>query len=154
LLLATLRISYRARKDDETTTWQRLHWLYVAAIQTNLKGAIMKTSKQLLLGATLLAGTCFATAPVWSQGPPQGGGAVGAKPGTASRPGTPVRDPAKMMKIQQALKDKGFDPGPIDGVAGAKTREAIRAFQKANNLHVTAEESIDDETARALGVAE
>jgi peptidoglycan hydrolase-like protein with peptidoglycan-binding domain len=58
-----------------------------------------------------------------------------------------------MMKIQQALKDKGFDPGPVDGKAGPKTRDAIRAFQKANNLHVTAEESIDDETARALGVA-
>ena len=117
----------------------------------------MNASKRLSTTAIslLLATACVAVAPAWSQGPPQGGGAVGAKPGTASRPGTPVRDPAKMMKIQQALKDKGFDPGPIDGEAGPKTREAVQAFQKANNLHVTAAQGeIDDETARALGVAE
>jgi len=37
-------------------------------------------------------------------------------------------------------------------VMGQKTRDAIRSFQKANNLHVTAEESMDDETRRALGI--
>jgi peptidoglycan hydrolase-like protein with peptidoglycan-binding domain len=113
----------------------------------------MKTSKQLSITviSMLLAGTCF-TVPAWSQ---KMSDRVedGAKPGTASRPGTPVRDPAKIMKIQQALVDQGFYSGPVDGVAGPKTREAIRSFQKANNLHVTAEESINDETARALGVA-
>ncbi len=38
--------------------------------------------------------------------------------------------------IQQALKDAGFDPGPIDGCRGRKTIRAIKAFQKANNLVV------------------
>ena len=36
--------------------------------------------------------------------------------------------------IQLALKRAGFDPGPIDGVYGPKTTEAVRAFQKANGL--------------------
>ncbi len=36
--------------------------------------------------------------------------------------------------LQQALKDKGFDPGPIDGVIGAQTRRALRAWQKSENL--------------------
>ncbi|MBI2881601.1 MAG: peptidoglycan-binding protein, partial [Candidatus Tectomicrobia bacterium] len=35
---------------------------------------------------------------------------------------------------QAALKKAGFDPGPIDGVAGRKTRAAVMAFQKANGL--------------------
>ncbi|MBV9266306.1 MAG: peptidoglycan-binding protein, partial [Acidobacteriaceae bacterium] len=35
---------------------------------------------------------------------------------------------------QQALKDKGFDPGPVDGVDGPKTRAAVREYQKQNNL--------------------
>jgi membrane-bound lytic murein transglycosylase B len=33
--------------------------------------------------------------------------------------------------LQQALKDKGFDPGPIDGVIGAGTKKALKAWQKS-----------------------
>ncbi len=36
--------------------------------------------------------------------------------------------------IQQALKDRGFDPGPIDGIRGRKTIKAIKEFQVKNNL--------------------
>jgi len=36
--------------------------------------------------------------------------------------------------IQQALADAGYDPGPIDGIRGRKTIEAIKAFQEANGL--------------------
>jgi uncharacterized protein (TIGR02594 family) len=36
--------------------------------------------------------------------------------------------------IQQALADLGFDPGPVDGIRGRQTIEAIRAFQAANGL--------------------
>lgn len=35
---------------------------------------------------------------------------------------------------QQALKDKGYDPGPVDGVNGPHTREALRRFQEHENL--------------------
>lgn len=37
-------------------------------------------------------------------------------------------------QIQIALKNAGFDPGAIDGKKGRKTVEAIKLFQKANNL--------------------
>jgi peptidoglycan hydrolase-like protein with peptidoglycan-binding domain len=36
--------------------------------------------------------------------------------------------------IQQALKGAGYNPGSVDGKMGRQTREAIRAFQKANGL--------------------
>ncbi len=39
-------------------------------------------------------------------------------------------------ELQQALKDRGFDPGDIDGVIGRNTIAAIRAFQAANGLEV------------------
>lgn len=39
-----------------------------------------------------------------------------------------------IRQAQQALKDKGFDPGPIDGVDGPKTRAAVSRYQKANNI--------------------
>ncbi|MBL4619808.1 MAG: lytic murein transglycosylase [Marinicaulis sp.] len=32
--------------------------------------------------------------------------------------------------LQQALLDKGFNPGPIDGIIGAGTKAALRAWQK------------------------
>ena len=38
--------------------------------------------------------------------------------------------------LQQQLKRAGFDPGPIDGVFGAKTEAAVRAAQKAHGLVV------------------
>ncbi len=38
--------------------------------------------------------------------------------------------------IQNALANTGFDPGPVDGVMGPKTRKAIRAFQAVNGLEV------------------
>lgn len=41
-----------------------------------------------------------------------------------------------IIELQKALAKAGFDPGPIDGIAGPLTRTAIRAFQKANGLEV------------------
>ncbi len=36
--------------------------------------------------------------------------------------------------VQKKLKNLGYDPGPIDGIMGNKTRKAIMYFQKDNNL--------------------
>ncbi len=38
--------------------------------------------------------------------------------------------------IQMALSSAGFDPGKIDGKMGKMTRDAVRAFQTANDLKV------------------
>jgi peptidoglycan hydrolase-like protein with peptidoglycan-binding domain len=43
---------------------------------------------------------------------------------------------AQTMRIQRDLKLAGYDPGPIDGKMGPKTRTAIKAFQKDNHLKV------------------
>ena len=36
--------------------------------------------------------------------------------------------------IQRALDNAGFNPGSVDGRMGKQTRNAIKAFQRANNL--------------------
>ena len=36
--------------------------------------------------------------------------------------------------VQRALLRAGFDPGPVDGRAGKKTKAAIREFQRRSNL--------------------
>jgi peptidoglycan hydrolase-like protein with peptidoglycan-binding domain len=37
-------------------------------------------------------------------------------------------------QIQECLVKTGFNPGPIDGKAGRKTKNAFRRFQEANAL--------------------
>jgi peptidoglycan hydrolase-like protein with peptidoglycan-binding domain len=56
-----------------------------------------------------------------------------------------------IKKVQQALKEKGHDPKASDGVMGASTQQALRAFQQANGLKATG--TLDAETAAALGVS-
>lgn len=58
---------------------------------------------------------------------------------------------ARVSQIQQALMEKGFDPGPIDGVIGPKTIAAMNRFQKANDLPV--DEYLNMESIRALGIS-
>src|SRR5690606_4380892 len=37
-----------------------------------------------------------------------------------------------MIRIaQQLLSERGFDPGPADGLEGPKTNQAVRAFQRS-----------------------
>jgi peptidoglycan hydrolase-like protein with peptidoglycan-binding domain len=54
----------------------------------------------------------------------------------------------KVRQAQAALKKAGFDPGPIDGVMGAKTMAAVRKFQTDKGLEVTG--IINAETENAL----
>ena len=54
-------------------------------------------------------------------------------------------------EVQEALKAKGNDPGPIDGKMGSKTRAALKAFQESNGLKGTGE--LDSQTADKLGIA-
>ena len=55
-----------------------------------------------------------------------------------------------VKEVQQALKAKGYDPGPIDGVMGGKTKEALKSFQSASNIKSTG--TLDSETSQKLGV--
>jgi lipid-binding SYLF domain-containing protein/peptidoglycan hydrolase-like protein with peptidoglycan-binding domain len=55
----------------------------------------------------------------------------------------------EIKKVQEALRDKGYDPGPIDGVLGPRTRAALRSYQQAENLAMTGR--LDPETAAKLG---
>lgn len=56
-----------------------------------------------------------------------------------------------VKQLQQRLKDKGFNPGDIDGVLGLGTKAAVRAFQKANGLE--ADGVVGPQTWNALGMS-
>jgi hypothetical protein len=75
--------------------------------------------------------------------PPSGGGGMKVGKGV-----TLIQEQVKTA--QQKLKDAGYDPGPIDGIVGPKTRAAIRGFQQAKGLPVTGK--LDQKTASAMGL--
>jgi hypothetical protein len=60
------------------------------------------------------------------------------------------KDPETVRSVQQALKDKGFDTGAVDGHMGPATEGALRKFQQAQGL--TPSGSLDEQTLGALGV--
>ena len=57
--------------------------------------------------------------------------------------------PSFYRQVQQALNDRGYDAGPVDGQIGARTKAAMVKFQRDNNLPIG---SMDIETLKALGV--
>lgn len=62
-------------------------------------------------------------------------------------------------RLQRVLKQEGFDPGPIDGIRGDKTREALRkwaviAHEQPHGFDASAyQTSIDWAACKAAGVA-
>jgi hypothetical protein len=58
----------------------------------------------------------------------------------------PARD--EVRAAQKALREKGFNPGPIDGMMGPRTNAAVREFQQKENLTATGQ--LDRETRARL----
>jgi peptidoglycan hydrolase-like protein with peptidoglycan-binding domain len=120
--------------------------------------------KTIILSALLCSGTlAFNASSLWSQTSGMGteGSGVTSQSGESSTGGTTMKgdttmkgeqmSSAQITQLQQALKDKGHDPGAVDGVMSSQTQQAIRAFQQANGLQATG--TVDAQTAAALGVS-
>ena len=56
---------------------------------------------------------------------------------------------SKVKTLQVRLEIQGYDPGPIDGIFGARTATAVKNFQKFKGL--TANGMVDETTWKALG---
>jgi peptidoglycan hydrolase-like protein with peptidoglycan-binding domain len=56
-----------------------------------------------------------------------------------------------MQRVQAALAQRGYAPGPADGQARPQTHDALRRFQMDNHM---AAGQITVESARALGVVQ
>lgn len=46
-----------------------------------------------------------------------------------------------VLSVQRHLTDRGYEPGPADGVLGEQTRAAIMAYEHDNKLRVSGEPS-------------
>jgi peptidoglycan hydrolase-like protein with peptidoglycan-binding domain len=72
---------------------------------------------------------------------------------TTSQTTAPERETAmvsadSVRQAQQDLTAQGLYKGPIDGVIGPETQQALRQYQKDHNLTQTA--TLDSETLRSL----
>lgn len=65
------------------------------------------------------------------------------------RPGSAKPD---VIEVQTLLSRRGFYLGAVDGIAGSRTRAALRRFQKAAGLAETS--AIDSETAKSIDKAD
>jgi len=72
---------------------------------------------------------------------------AGARDSAASEA---LRSSATVRDAQAALRRKGFDIGPIDGVVGPRTASALREFQGEQGLADSGR--LNRETLAALGV--
>ena len=83
-----------------------------------------------VLVAVMLAAGEWAQPPASAQsgGKPADGkvAASEAKPRAGARPQS--APPERVRELQQALTDAGFDPGPIDGKFGPRTKAALRKY--------------------------
>lgn len=58
---------------------------------------------------------------------------------------------AQLQQAQEQLSRLGYDPGVADGIYGPRTRQALEAFQSAQNLPVTG--LLDETTLQTLETA-
>lgn len=65
---------------------------------------------------------------------------------------SPALDPRFVRDAQRALHDLGYEPGPIDGILGMRTRAALVRYQQAKGLPTTG--WLDTETMARLDIYE
>jgi hypothetical protein len=66
---------------------------------------------------------------------PTGAGADRIAEPTVPKPRLAKPDPEAAM-VQADLQELGYDPGPVDGILGTRTKAAIRAYQRDTGLSV------------------
>ena len=85
---------------------------------------------------------------------PKGSRAAGSsdpsKAGQGARSASQGMGQQDIREAQEALKSQGHDPGPLDGVLGSQTRQALREFQSKNGLKQTG--NLDAETKQKLNI--
>jgi len=62
---------------------------------------------------------------------------VGGAMLATSAMGAQAEDRERVKIVQQALKDRGHDPGAVDGQMGPKTEAALRDYQQKEGLRGT-----------------
>ena len=103
----------------------------------------------LIVAGAMLAGSAVAQTTTPS-GDPKAKESTGGAAGKSDTMKSAGGDLEQVKAAQQALKDKGHDPGAVDGKMGPKTQAALRDFQSKEGLKASGR--LDAETMSKLGV--
>ncbi len=63
---------------------------------------------------------------------------------------SPMSSNSIIRQVQQKLTEKGYSPGPVDGVMGSQTRGALALFQK--DMGIPSTQFSENQTLKALGI--
>lgn len=94
------------------------------------------------------AGTASSNSQMGNSSASQSGSSNGASQGSMA---SEEHNPQVVRSVQQALKQKGYDVGSVDGQMGPNTENALRQFQQAQGISQTG--NLDQQTLSALGVS-
>ena len=117
---------------------------------------IVMTTAMAFIGGLFTAGLVLAAAepPLGISSPTEAGQ---QQQGTAAEMEQPQQqvtalqmDGKQVRALQNALNEKGFAVGAVDGIVGPKTAGAIRDFQSKEGLTATGQP--DQQTLKALGI--
>jgi localization factor PodJL len=115
-------------------------WFAIAAAQGDSDAAARRDEVAKVLAPDDLT-KARATVTAWHVKPPiADANGVATPAGGWDGPGEMLSDAdrqALVSKIQTLLADAGYDVGPADGVAGAKTAAAVKAFQQKQGVEPT-----------------
>ena len=105
---------------------------------------ISKTATAFALAAALASFGAAARNPLTSLHPEE------FHPDNAPMLATPDAYAPFITRVQERLKQLGFDAGPVNGDFGTKTQAALAQFQLAYTLPASGQ--LDDATLQALGI--
>ena len=77
------------------------------------------------------------------------GGSIGESLARPSREAAPPA-PRFVREAQRTLRDLGYQPGPLDGIVGPRTKRALVRYQMAERIEVTGQ--LDSETMVRLDI--
>jgi peptidoglycan hydrolase-like protein with peptidoglycan-binding domain len=104
-----------------------------------LAGAAIGAGAGAATGALTEPSTVNLGEPPWSNPDARVPGVTGgtARSGTSGASRGSGMASAQVRDLQRTLNNRGYAAGPADGVYGPRTREAVTAWQRANNMQAT-----------------
>ena len=131
----------------------KLHDIAVAAAVLSFAGAAVAAGNDATSSSTPARGQSYSSGQSQSAQSPSSSTSSNTSAQQSDQSGassTQAQNSQTVRDVQQALKQKGFEVGAVDGQMGPETQSALREFQQSQGLPQSG--NLDQQTLTALGV--